>query len=132
MFEWNDLVEMFYEIVNGGVEGGQIIFYHIPDHVVVDVEVAVGYAVAHALDGMPGNLRAGMEQQLCSLFVDSLDTLADGLYQHAVGCQGLYSVGRREHLPQVYVGVVPCLKVMDRFAYLTEGVLCDSKLLYRY
>lgn len=44
---------MLNKIVNGITKGGYVVFDHIPDHVIVNVKIPMGNAVAHAHNSMP-------------------------------------------------------------------------------
>ncbi len=75
---------MFYEIVNGFTQVGQIVLHNIPYHVVIDIKVTVGYMVTHPFDGLPRYLRTNGKQLLSRLLVDTLDTFSYSLYQHTI------------------------------------------------
>ena len=60
-FKWNYLVKMFYKKVNCITKAWQIVLYHIPNHIVVDVEITVSDMVTHTFNSFPWNLWFGRQ-----------------------------------------------------------------------
>ena len=85
---------MFQEEIYCLTEGSQVVFYHIPHHLTIDIEITMSDMVAHALYRLPRNFGTGRQEiALCAL-IDSLKAFAYSLDQHTVGSQRLGAFGR--------------------------------------
>ena len=66
---------MLQEVIYCITEGSQVVFNHIPHHIIIDVEIAMCDMVAHAFYSLPWNF--GLQLQVVDRLADLLQRILD-------------------------------------------------------
>ena len=104
---------MLQEVIYCIAEGSQVVFNHIPHHIIVYVEIAMCDTVAHAFYSFPWNFGASRQQMTLSSLINALKALTYCLNKHTICSQSLGTFGRGKHIINLYKRCVPQLQIMD-------------------
>ena len=64
-FKRNNLIEMLQEVIYSITERSKIVFNNIPHHIIIYIEIAMGYMITHSFYSLPRYFWTRIDSRIC-------------------------------------------------------------------